>query len=83
MAQRSIEVLIGRLITDEAFRDAFLTDGSLALRAFGDTGHELTPLEIAAVLSTSPDLWTSAADRIDPRLQKANLAARRKDQSHG
>ena len=80
MAQRSIEILIGRLITDEAFRDAFLTDGSQTLRSFGDTGHELTPLEIAAVLSTSPDLWTSAADQIDPRLQKANLAVKKEEQ---
>ena len=82
MAQRSIEILVGRLVTDEGFRIAFLTDRSLTLRDFRETGHELTPLEIAAVLATPHDLWSTVADQIDPRLQKANLAAPRKEQFH-
>ena len=82
MAQRSIEILSGRLITDEAFRDAFLTDGSRALETFCEAGHELTPVEIAALLTTPPSLWSAAADQIDPRLQKANLATRQEGRTH-
>jgi hypothetical protein len=73
MAQRSIEVLIGRLITDEAFRMAFLRNRGDALRGFIASGHELTDLEMAAVSQTRPDLWVLVADQIDPRLQKASL----------
>lgn len=73
MAQRSIEILIGRLLTDEAFREAFLKNASHALQIFCEAGHELTPLEISAFLATPQDLWSDVAEEIDPRLQKANL----------
>jgi hypothetical protein len=73
VAQRSIEVFIGRLITDEGFRAAFATNPRAAVRRFIDTGQELTTVEITALLSTQADLWEGVADRIDPRLQKASL----------
>ena len=73
MAQRSIEILIGRLLTDEAFREAFHKNASRTLEIFCETGHELTPLEISALLATPQDLWSEVAEEIDPRLQKANL----------
>lgn len=75
MAQRSIEVFIGRLITDECFRGAFLEDAAGAIRVFVDTGHELTPVEIAALLATGSDFWERVADQVDPRLQKASFQA--------
>jgi hypothetical protein len=74
VAQRSVEILIGRLFTDEAFREAFLINPSTALRIFREAGHELTRLEIDALLAAPPELWTHVANEIDPRLQKANLA---------
>ena len=74
MAQRSIEVLIGRLITDEAFRDAFLANRVFALQAFIETGHELTPVEVSAIQSTPITLWQIVADQVDPRLQRAKLS---------
>ena len=73
MAQRNIEILIGRLITDEAFRAAFRTDAVAALIGFTEAGYELTPLEIAALRATSPHVWERAAEHVDPRLQKASL----------
>jgi hypothetical protein len=73
VAQRSIEVLIGRLITDEGFRDAFVSDPMAALRAFIDAGHDLTTVEIAALVATGPDFWERVADEVDPRLQKASF----------
>ena len=76
MAQRSIEIVIGRLMTDEAFRIAFLRSGTETLRGFIASGHELTDLEIAALCQTRQDLWALAADQIDPRLQKASLQTR-------
>jgi hypothetical protein len=73
VAQRSIEVLIGRLITDEGFRGAFIGDPTAALRAFIEAGHELTTVEISALVATGPDFWERVADQVDPRLQKASF----------
>ena len=73
MAQRSIEILIGKLLTDESFRQAFLRNHSTVLQAFSETGHELTSLEIAAFMATPKRLWNDFAAQLDPRLQKANL----------
>lgn len=73
MSQRTIEMLIGRLITDEAFRDQFLHAPEAALIALVERGFDLSRTEIAAVVSTDPAIWLEAAERLDPRLQKASL----------
>jgi hypothetical protein len=73
VAHRNIEIVIGRLITDEAFRTAFLRDAATALAGFGESGYELTPVEIAALRATHADVWTRAAAQVDERLQKASF----------
>jgi hypothetical protein len=73
VAQRIVEMLIGRLITDEQFRSEFLEDPERTLTDLADRGLELTRTEIAALVHTDPALWTLAADLLDPRLQKASL----------
>jgi hypothetical protein len=73
MAQRVVEILIGRLVTDEAFRSEFLGDPDVVLRDLRNRGLELSPTEIAALVATDRSVWTVAADRLDPRLQKSCL----------
>ena len=73
MAQRIIEMLIGRLITDEQFRHDFLEDPENTLFGLCDRGLELSRTEIAALLNTDATLWARTADGIDPRMQKASL----------
>jgi hypothetical protein len=73
LGDRTIEVLIGRLITDEQFRSEFLSDPGKTLLALSDRGLDLSGTEISALLSTDPTLWARTADVIDPRLQKASL----------
>lgn len=73
MAQRSIELFIGRLITDEGFREAFIHNPGAAIRIFVDAGSELTTVEVAALLATRADVWDRVADEVDPRLQKASF----------
>ena len=80
MAQRSVEILIGRLVTDEAFRTAFAEDPAGTLIGFSETGYELTALELAALKHTDATLWARMAEQIDPRLQKAALGGA--DDSH-
>jgi len=73
VAQRIIEMLIGRLITDEEFRSEFLKDPEKTLIELRDQGLELNRTEVAALVSTDPALWARTADAIDPRLQKASF----------
>jgi hypothetical protein len=73
VAQRSIEILIGRLITDEAFRSAFCRNALTTLTGFMESGYELTALEITALRATPADVWGRVAEQIDPRLQKASF----------
>jgi hypothetical protein len=73
VAQRIVEMVIGRLVTDEHFRIEFLNDPVRALLGLSDRGQELTRTEIAALVATDPGLWIRAAELIDPRLQKASL----------
>jgi hypothetical protein len=75
MAQRSIEILIGRLITDEAFRSAFNHEPYATIGSFMLTGHTLTGVEIDAVTATPSEVWQVVAEHIDYRLQKARLSA--------
>jgi hypothetical protein len=76
MSQRSIEIVIGRLLTDEEFREAFIADPERALLDFSEAGTHLTRAEINAVVSMDVRLWISSAERIDHRLQKASLKAK-------
>jgi hypothetical protein len=76
LAQRIVETVIGRLITDEAFRARFMADPERTLLALRDTGLDLSRTEIAALVRTKPSIWQRAADAIDPRLQKASLEQR-------
>ena len=73
MAQRMVEMLIGRLITDEQFRATFLADPQRTLLDLCERGFELSRIEIAALVNTSPATWGQAADLLDSRLQKASL----------
>jgi hypothetical protein len=71
--QRVIEMLIGRLITDEQFRAQFLGNPEQTLAELCERGMELSGTEVAALLNTDPTLWARTADAVDPRLQKASL----------
>lgn len=73
MTQRSIEMVIGRLVTDEEFRETFLDDPQQALADLLERGTHLSQAEIAALIATDSSLWTSVAEQIDQRLQKASL----------
>ena len=68
-----VEMLIGRLITDEQFREEFLQDPERLLLSLCDRGLELSPTEIAALITTDPDIWIRTAEAVDPRLQKASF----------
>ena len=73
MSQRHVEVIIGRLVTDERLRQQFMSAGSRVLDELAGLGLELTASERAALVATPVETWATLAATIDPRLQKASL----------
>jgi putative intracellular protease/amidase len=73
MTQKAVEVVIGRLVTDEPFRTRFECDPRAALAAATAAGLDLTTAETTALLNTDPTLWGDVADGLDPRLQRVRL----------
>jgi hypothetical protein len=71
VTQRWIEIVVGRLVTDEDFRRRFLADPSRVIEEIVDQGTHLTPSEITALIAVESGLWQQVAGEIDPRLQKA------------
>ena len=75
VTERFIELVIGRLVTDEDFRRAFREDPRAALAGLPQRGVPLTESERAALLATDLALWERVAEHVDPRLQRASLTA--------
>lgn len=73
MSQRSVEVVIGRLATDEQFRQAYQADPLAAIDALASEGLALTPTEREALALTPPGAWETVACALDPRIRKVAL----------
>jgi hypothetical protein len=73
MSHRTIERVIGRLLTDEELRHEFVRSPGRALAELGEQGWELSRFEIDALLAIESGLWCEVAARIDPRLQRCSL----------
>ena len=71
--QRHIEVLIGRLVTDEDFRRAFERNPQQVLSNAAEWGLALSAIEVCALLATDQGLWERIAVELDSRLQKASF----------
>jgi hypothetical protein len=75
MSHRSVETIIGRLVTDEGFRRRFLTETAAVLDELRQRGCELTPIETQALAAIDPAALRAFASGLDERLQKIDLAA--------
>ena len=73
MAHRNVQLVIGRLVTDEGFRLAFAADPKRTLSALAASGLPLTPTEQDALAATDPATWDRVAATLDPRLQQVAL----------
>ena len=76
MSHDNVERVIGRLVTDEAFRQSFSDDPAATLRVLIEGGMGLNPCEFRALLGLDPELIAGFADAIDPRIQKTDLHGR-------
>ncbi|HZR25292.1 MAG TPA: Os1348 family NHLP clan protein [Vicinamibacterales bacterium] len=73
MSQKTVQLIIGRILTDEELRQKFLVSPVETLSSFRESGLELTDAEIDALTSTDRTLWKDGANRIDSRLQRCCL----------
>jgi hypothetical protein len=73
MSHRTIERVIGRLLTDEELRLQFTRSPRGTLAELREQGWELSRLEVDALLTMEVRLWSDVAARIDPRLQRCSL----------
>jgi hypothetical protein len=73
MSHRTIERVIGRLVTDEELRLQFTRSPRRTLAELTEQGWELSRLEVDALLTIEVGLWSDVAARIDPRLQRCSL----------
>jgi hypothetical protein len=75
MTQRGVEVVVGRLATDEAIRGRFRQAPALVLREMVALGVELSAVELAALEVLDPAAVQRFAQALDARLQRAVLVA--------
>jgi hypothetical protein len=73
MAQRTVQLIIGQILTDEEFRSDFLERPIETLQSLRERGLELTNVEINALAETERRLWLIGAEWIDARLQRCRL----------
>jgi hypothetical protein len=73
MSQRNVERVIGRLVTDEAFRGHFAADPRAALRELKEEGVELNECELWALSTIDPRAVDRFVDSLDARIQKSDL----------
>ena len=76
MTQQSVEILIGKLLTDEELREAFQLNPHGVLLWLLRQGLQLSRLEMDALKSIKPSDLSGVADMIDRRLQRASLRGR-------
>jgi hypothetical protein len=73
MSQKCVEMIFGKLATDEEMRRRFEADPLGTLAVLAERGLELTRAECEAIVATKADLFKRLSEAIDPRLQKASL----------
>ena len=73
MSQRHVELLIGRLLTDDDLRDEFTRAPFDTLAAFCQQGWELSRHEIDAFTQTDVAFWSLAASRLPSQLRRSSL----------
>jgi DNA-binding NarL/FixJ family response regulator len=80
MSQWGVQLVIGKLITDEDFRRGFEERGSDCLAGLCERGIDLNETEIAALMEADPRLWSRMATRIDRRLKNVGVTSERGEQ---
>jgi len=73
MSQRNVEIVIGKLVTDEALRWEFRRRPASALLRLAEHGLSLTTAEADAILGLDMPALEQFVNTLDERLQKVSL----------
>ncbi len=73
MSHRNVQLVIGRLVTDEELRHQFLRAPHETLAQLSERGWDLTPAEMDALIETDAHLWNWVAVKLPSRLQRCSL----------
>jgi hypothetical protein len=73
MSQRNVQLVIGRLVTDDDLRRRFLRAPHDTLAELSELGWDLTRGEIDALLEIDAQLWGRVALKLPSRLQRCSL----------
>ena len=76
MSQKTVQLVIGRLVTDEDLRACFVERPRETLTELREQGFELSDDEIDALARSDAKMWPAMARRIHPRLQRCSLRSR-------
>lgn len=69
MSQQDVELVIGKLATNQNLRRNFALQPEATLRDLVAAGLHLTSVEIQALLAVDLEALQRLADRLDPRIQ--------------
>lgn len=72
MSQRAVQLVIGRLLTDAAFRRRMEQGGSAYLGRLRTQGIDLSREEVAALIERDPHVWSGLAKQIDLRVSNGH-----------
>src|SRR4030095_6770356 len=76
MSQKTVQLVIGWLLTDEELRVRFTERPRETLTELRRQGYELTEGEMDALLLCDPTMWMATAQKIHPNLRRASLRGR-------
>ena len=71
MAKKSVDELIGRALTDKAFRDRLLASPDATLR---EEGYEVGPEVVEAIKSVNPEEINAVAQGVENQLANRKAA---------
>ena len=82
MSQRCVEMLLGKILTDEDFRRSFFPVQPSSFEMAASHGLELTPVEQSALSSLRLRRFAFIAQTLDPRISRSR-ASRSKEAGRG
>jgi len=75
MSQRCVENLLGRILTDDEFRQSFFPIGPRSFELAAGCGLELTPVERSALSTLRRRRFDFIALSLDPRISRSGASA--------
>ena len=73
MSQKAVERILGKLATDEEFRQRFRSSPRETIDTACREPESLTAVEREAICALDPVLLEQFADALDPRLQRVRI----------